>query len=253
VVTGASSGIGIELARGFARRGHRLALVARRTEPMDALAVELRAQHGIDVSVIGCDLAEESQRATLIDRLDATGQVEILVNNAGYGWLGRFENSTPAEQLRLVKVNAEAPVHLCAHWVPGMVKRGQGAVLNLSSIAGYSPLPGMTTYAAAKAFVLAFTEALHAEVRGSGVTAAVLAPGAVKTEFSPVAGGSYLADRFPGFVWTDATTVAEAGIRALERGRRHVVPGALYRVGAAVSRHAPHAPLLRLATLRRPD
>lgn len=252
-VTGASSGIGIELARGMARRGHRLALVARRTEPMEVLAAELRAEHGVEVEVMGCDLADEAARTALIEKLDATGRVEVLLNNAGYGWLGRFESSTPAEQLRLIRVNAEAPLHLCSHWVPPMVARRRGAVLNLSSIAGFAPLPGMTTYAASKAFILTFTEALHAEIRGSGVTATVMAPGAVKTEFSPVAGGGALADRFPGFVWTDTRAVAEAGLQALEKGRRRVVPGPIYRIGAAVSRHAPHGPVLRLATLRRPD
>jgi short-subunit dehydrogenase len=253
VVTGASSGIGVEFARSLARRGYSLALVARRTAPMEQLATELREDCGVTVHVLGCDLADEAERTALIEKLDTIGTVEVLINNAGYGWLGRFETSTPTEQMQLVRVNAEAPVHLCSHFVPAMVERGRGAVLNLSSIAGFAPLPGMTTYAAAKAFVLAFTEALHAEVRGTGVTVSVLAPGAVKTEFSPTAGGAHLADKFPSFVWTDTAAVAEAGIAALEKGKRRVVPGPMYKATATFSRHAPHGPVLRLATVRRPS
>lgn len=253
LITGASSGIGVEFAHGFARRGYGLGLVARRTSPMEALAAELRDRHHVDADVFGCDLAVEAERTQLIEKVDAGGRaVDILVNNAGIGWLGRFEASAVEQQLRLVRVNAEAPVHLCAHYVPQMVDRGRGAVLNLSSIAGFSPLPSMTTYAAAKAFVLSFTEALHAELRHTGVTATVLAPGAVNTEFSPTAGGAHLAERFPGFVWTDTRQVAEQGIDGLDRGKRLVVPGPLYKVAAQLSRHAPRGPLVRLAALRRP-
>jgi short-subunit dehydrogenase len=251
LVTGASSGIGVELARGLARRGHSVALVARRTDALERLAAQLRTEHDVRALVYGCDLGDVDERTTLLEKIDASGfAVEILVNNAGFGWVGRFEDGEVDHQLQLVRVNAEAPVHLCAHFIPPMVERGRGGVLNLASIAGFAPLPGMTTYSAAKAFIISFTQALRAELRGTGVTATVLAPGGVKTEFGPTAGGQDIENRIPDFAYTDVTTVAEAGINGLERGKRMVVPGALYKLGSRISHHAPRGPLLRVASFR---
>jgi uncharacterized protein len=251
LVTGASSGIGVELARGLARRGHSLGLVARRVDSLERLAAQLRDEHGVTVEVFGCDLGDAAQRTTMIEKIDGTGRaVEILVNNAGFGWVGRFEKGAVDHQLQLMRVNAEAPVHLCAHFVPAMVERGRGAVLNLSSIAGFAPLPGMTTYSGAKAHIITFTQALHAELRGTGVTATVMAPGAVKTEFATTSEGQEIDDKIPDFAHTDAKVVAEAGIKGMERGQRMVVPGVLYKIASRASHHAPRGALLRLSSFR---
>jgi short-subunit dehydrogenase len=247
LVTGASSGIGMELARGLARRGHRLGLVARRVDGLEILATELRNEHGVEVHVYGCDLADQAQRTALIEKIESTGcAVEVLVNNAGFGWVGRFDSADYARQHQLIQVNAEAPVHLCAHFIPGMVARGRGGVLNLSSIAGFAPLPGMTTYSAAKAFILTFTNALHAELRGTGVAATVMAPGAVRTGFAEASEGTQIAARIPRFAWTDVRNVAEQGLRGLEHGRRTVVPGLLYQITSHITHHMPRGLLPRM-------
>ena len=216
LVTGASSGIGADIARSLAARGHGVTLVARRTERLEALSGELSGRHQVRIETVGCDLGDLDARERMSAEIDQHGlRVEVLVNNAGFGSAGRFDRLDAGRELDMVRVNVEAVVDLCGRHVPEMVRRGRGAVLNVASAAAFQPLPRQATYAASKAFVLAFTDALHAELAGSGVTATTLCPGPVRTEFISTAGLDW--DNLPRFLWTDSTLVAEEGVRGLER------------------------------------
>jgi short-subunit dehydrogenase len=248
LVTGASSGIGAEIARALARRGHGVTLVARREERLRALATELADSHGVRAETLGCDLSDEGARTRMLARLAEFGlTVEVLVNNAGFGTSGAFTDLDQGRELELVRLNVEAVVALCGRFVGEMVERGRGAVLNLASTAAFQPLPRNATYAASKAFVLSFTDALHAEVKDAGVTATSLCPGPVRTEFVEVAGMDGAAESAPSFVWTGADFVAEEGVKGLEGGKRVVVPGKFNAAGALGGQHVPRWLLLRVA------
>jgi uncharacterized protein len=248
LITGASSGIGAEIARALARRGHGLTLVARREERLRELAAQLSDAHGVRAETVGCDLGDEGARTRMLASLAELGlQVEVLVNNAGFGTAGRFVRLYQERELELVRLNVEAVVALCGRFVPEMVERGRGAVLNLASTAAFQPLPRNATYAASKAFVLSFTDALHAELKPAGVTATSLCPGPVQTEFVEVAGMDGAAEGAPSFVWTDADFVAEQGVKGLENGKRVVVPGKLHAAVALGGQHVPRSLLLRVA------
>ena len=173
--------------------------------------------------------------------------VEVLVNNAGFGSGGLFHELDPEREVEMVQLNIEAVVALCGRFVPEMVRRRRGAVLNVASTAAFQPLPRQATYAATKAFVLSFTDSLHAEVAGMGVTTTALCPGPVKTEFADSAGIGEEAEGLPEVFWTGSPDVAEQGVRGLEKGRRVVVPGLLNRAGSLGGQHAPRSVLLRLA------
>jgi uncharacterized protein len=246
LVTGASSGIGADIARSLAGRGHGVTLVARREERLEALAGELRDRERVRVETIGCDLGDADARAQLSAQIEERGlKVEVLVNNAGFGSGGRFDRLDATRELAMVRLNVEAVVDLCGRHVPDMVRRGRGAVLNVASTAAFQPLPRQATYAATKAFVLSFTDALHEELSGAGVTATSLCPGPVKTEFFDTAGIE--AEGLPAFVLTGSADVADAGVKGLEKGRRVVVPGPLNRAGALGGQYAPRGVWLKLA------
>jgi short-subunit dehydrogenase len=246
LVTGASSGIGADVARSLAARGHGVTLVARRAERLERLAGELRDRHGVRVETVACDLGDADARQRLRAEIEERGlAVEVLVNNAGFGSAGRFDRLDPEREVEMVRLNVEAVVDLCGRYVPELVRRGRGAVLNVASTAAFQPLPRQATYAATKAFVLAFTDALHEDLAGTGVTATTLCPGPAKTEFMSNAGIDW--EGLPGFIWSESAVVAEAGVEGLERGRRVVVPGTLNRVGALGGQHAPRGLLLRVA------
>jgi uncharacterized protein len=246
LITGASSGIGADIARALAARGHGVALAARRAERLEQLADELRDRNGVRVETFGCDLGDAGARQSMRAEVDERGlRVEVLVNNAGFGSAGRFQRLDLERELEMVHLNVEAVVDLCGRYVPELVRRGRGAVLNVASTAAFQPLPRQATYAASKAFVLSFTDALHEDLAGTGVTATTLCPGPVKTEFMAEAGIDW--EGLPGFIWSDSADVAEAGVKGLERGSRLVVPGALHRAGAIGGQHAPRGLLLRVA------
>lgn len=240
LVTGASAGIGSELARGLARRGHGVTLVARRKERLRELSAELEKDHGVRAEALAGDLAEPAERDRIARELEDRGLiVEVLVNNAGFGIYEPFSVSDRERELQQVRLLVEAVVDLGARYIPPMVNRGRGAVLNVSSTAGFQALPGNGTYAAAKAYTLLHTEALHEELRGTGVTATALCPGPVRSEFQETSKPLF-ADRTPKFAWRDAKRVAEDGLRALEAGKRSVVPGGITpKVMFAANRLAP--------------
>ena len=189
LITGASAGLGLEYARLFAADKHDLVLVARRRERLDALAAELAAAHGVKVHVVTADLMEPAAPQQIVDAVAALGvEVESLVNNAGFGTNGPFWELDPAKERGMIEVNVTALVALTRAFLPGMVQRKRGRVLNIGSTAGFQPGPYMAGYYASKAFVNSFTEGLAYELRGTGVTATVSCPGATATEFALVAG-----------------------------------------------------------------
>jgi short-subunit dehydrogenase len=249
VVTGASSGIGEAIAVELARRGHQVVLVARRTDRLQVLAEKLSpAAH-----VLPADLSDRDERAGLASRIAALGLTpDILINNAGLARRATVAKSVPEQQLNLIEVDVAAVVDLCSRFLPGMVERGRGAVLNVSSLAGFYPLPGHAAYGAAKAFVLSYTESLRSELRGTGVVASALCPGPVDTEFDGVAGFSAgeRAATLPSFMWKSADEVARAAIDGLDAGKRRVVPGRANQLVAACCRFAPHEQLMPLLARR---
>lgn len=227
LVTGASAGIGRELARALADAGHGVTLVARRAERLDQLAAELRDRHGVRAETVAADLAQEAERDRVAAEVESRGlTVEILVNCAGFGIYVPFPSSDRGRELQQVRLLVEAVVDFDARYVPGMVERGRGAVINIASTAGFQPLPGNDTYAASKAFVLLHTEALHDELRGTGVTATAVSPGPVDTEFQETSDPAF-ADKLPRLVWRSPERVARDALRAARRGRRSTIPGGL--------------------------
>ncbi len=258
-MTGASSGIGAAIARELAERGHGLVLVARRKDKLDALAEELSDAHGVRAETVGCDLGKAASRQRLPARVESLGlEVAVLVNNAGFATGGPFHESDPARELEQVRVDVEAVVALTSAFLPAMVRQGRGAVLNVASTAGMQPLPYSAGYSAAKAYVLTFSEALHQEVAGAGVTVTALAPGPVSTEFWDIAGWEVSGQSFeravPRPAWVTAEQAAEAGVKGLEAGRRVVVPGLPIRAAMLATQYLPHAfklPAIEWARRRR--
>jgi short-subunit dehydrogenase len=228
LITGASAGIGEELAWVHAETGGDLILVARRQDRLDALAAAITDQHGVQVEVIAQDLSRTGAAQRLVTELDARGlQVDILINNAGLGAHGLFHESTLARQTTMPQVNITALTELTHLLVQGMVERGSGKILNVGSTAGFLPGPLQAVYYATKAFVNSFSQAIANELEGTGVTVSVLCPGPVATEFQDVAdmGG------VKGFDFAaDARSVAECGYRAMEKGRLMAVNDARLRV-----------------------
>lgn len=244
LVTGASSGIGADIARQLAEKGHGVTLLARREDKLVELADEIGRKHNVQVEVVTCDLSD----ATARDRLNELPlKVDILINNAGFGSAGNFQSLDLENEVQMVRTNVEAVVDLCGRFVPGMVRRGEGAVLNVASVAGFQPLPRQATYSASKAFVLAFTEALSSDLKGTGVTATALCPGPVKSEFMEQHEGFDSADGTPDFIWMNPEDTARAGIKGMERGKRVVVPGVGNRFSTLAGQHAPRSVLLAAA------
>jgi short-subunit dehydrogenase len=243
VITGASSGIGEEFARQFAERGHGVFLIARREDRLRKLAEEIQRDHGVRAEVAACDLGDRDDRSRLPGVVSDMGlDVDVLVNNAGFTTVGDV-HANPDRQLGMVRVNIEALVDLTTMWLPGMVERGRGAVIQVASTTGFQPIPVQATYAASKAFVLSFSEATSAELKGTGVTMTALCPGPVATEFIE-AGGFKHESPGPSFVYSTAKDVAKAAIDGAAKGKRVVIPGIGNRVGANLGRHGPRSVVL---------
>jgi short-subunit dehydrogenase len=242
LITGASSGIGAELARQLCARGHDAVLVARRRDRLEGLAVELRERHARRVDVIACDVSDADARARLSAQLDQTGMdVDVLVLCAGFGLGGPFV-SQPAERITaMVRTNVEAVMALSRLLVAPMATRRSGAVLIVSSMAGNQPMPNFGAYAATKAAITSFAESLHCELKASGVTVTALCPGGVTTEFSQVAGVTGAERRTPSALMIGPEECARAGLAGLEQGRRIVMPGRAVRLLAWFGAHAPRA------------
>lgn len=238
LITGASSGIGRELARLAARNGHDVVIVARRAERLNALAGEL-AGLGIDCTPVVADLADPAGVSLVVDAVGGR-PVDVLVNNAGIGGRGRFavERELSAD-LAMVALNVTALVHLTGSFLPRMLERRSGGILNVSSIAGSVPGPGQAVYNASKAFVSSFSQALTEETRGTGVRVTALCPGPVDTEFAAAAGYADPPTSRPLMRVESATDVAAAGWQGLAAGRAFVVPDPATRIGLQVVRVVP--------------
>jgi short-subunit dehydrogenase len=248
LITGASAGIGEATARELAARGHGVTLVARREDRLRTLAAELSDRFDIRAEAIGADLGSATARADLVRRIDELGlQVEVLVNNAGFGGGEDFADTDRELLTSMVELNCVALLDLQSAYLPQMVERGRGAVINIASTAAFQPLPGSATYAATKAFVLSLSEAVHEELKGTGVTLTAVCPGPVKTEFMDVAGLSGAEAQLPGMFWLSAESVAKSAVEAADDGKRAIVPGLLNRAGAITGQHAPRMLALPLA------
>jgi len=251
VVTGASSGIGRALACGLAARGYPLLLVARRWERLEDLATQMRVQHEVDVEVWPCDLADAEQLAHLCQELRSR-RVSVLCDNAGFTTCGPVSEADPAREAQAVAVNVTAAHELALAVLPGMLGRDEGAILMTGSAAGEQPVPSAATYAATKAFINAFAQALSVELHGTHVTCTLLAPGPVRTEFFDIGGVGRMEAITRCFSWQSPERVARDALIAMERGRRVVIPGPMAKLQAFAGRHIPRAvlfPLLRLIFL----
>jgi short-subunit dehydrogenase len=246
LVTGASAGIGEHLARRLAARGYGLVLAARRDARLQALRGELEQAHGVVVTTEAVDLADADARDALVGRLRAEGGREItgVCNNAGFGSIGPAVDVPLERDRRMLRLNVEALQQLTQAFLPRMVEQGVGAVLNVASTAAHQPVPGMAGYAATKAFVQSYSEAVHAELEGTGVSVTTLVPGFTRTEFGVAAGGQAGDTVAPEALIMDPGPVAEAGIEGMVAGRRTVVPGPANRIAILGGRLVPRTLLL---------
>lgn len=254
VVTGASSGIGADLARELVARGHGVTLVARREDRLRALADELSSSD-VRVEVVACDVGDADARARLFPEIEQRGlTVDVLVNNAGIGTIGPVVDSTPEAEIAQVRVNVEAVIDLSTRAVAQMVPRGRGAILNVGSTAGFQPFPGQSGYAATKAFVRTYTDGLRGELAGTGVTVTALHPGPVRTEFLETAGMDErtFASAFPKLLWIESREVARKGIDGLAAGRGSVIPGLQNEIPARLFEFLPRRILLPLIKNQHP-
>jgi short-subunit dehydrogenase len=230
LITGASSGIGYELANLFARDGYDLVLVARSAPKLEALASELSARHGTRALVIPADLSGAGAPDDIVRRVEDAGvTIDVLVNNAGVGLVGAFADTDPAAEMAMLQLNVGAVVALTKRLLPGMVARGRGKILNVASTAGFVPGPFMAGYYASKAYLVSFSDALANELRGTGVTVTTLAPGPTRTGFA-VAARMQSSKLFRRASVMDVGPVAQAGYRGLMRGKRLVVPGVMNKL-----------------------
>jgi uncharacterized protein len=240
LITGASAGLGAEFARQCAARGEELALVARRRDRMEALAAEI----GGKIHIFEADLAKEGAAASLIAELDAEGLiVGTLINNAGFGLGGPFADRPLGRLSEMIDLNVRTLTELCHLVLPGMRAAGKGAILNVASTAAFQPGPNMAVYYATKAYVLSFSEALHHELKDSGIKVSALCPGPTHSEFSDVADShSPTLERMK----MPAAPVVEAGLDGLDRNKAVVIPGFRNKVGAQLSRVLTRAAMRRI-------
>jgi short-subunit dehydrogenase len=241
LITGASAGLGVEFARQLSKRGHALVVAARRKERLEELAAELG-----NARTVAIDLSEADAAAKLMRDIEATGeQVDLLVNNAGFGLIGRFAEADGKRLRQMIDLNVGTLTDLCRAVAPGMIERKSGAILNVASTAAFQPGPKMAVYFATKAFVLSLTEALHEELKPHRVKVSCLCPGPTRTEFGDVAGfgGNSMFDR----VAMNAPEVVEAGLKGLDRNQAVVVTGWINKIGAVSTRFAPRPVVRKIA------
>lgn len=248
VVTGPTAGIGHAFAERLAARGHDLLLVARDAARLEAVGAALAARHGVHVETWPGDLADDATAARLAEALAARPRVDVLVNNAGFGTLGRFTTADAARQADMVTLHCLAPLRLARAVLPGMTARGAGAIVNVASVAAFMTAPGNATYSGTKAFLQLWSEGLAGELWGTGVRVQALCPGFTRTEFH--ARMRFAPEQVAGWLWMTPAEVVDASLRALDRGGPvTVVPGWLYRLVIAAVRHLPLR--LRAATVGR--
>lgn len=243
VITGASSGIGEQLAIQLAAQGYPLILIARRVDRLQALATQLQQQYGVAVTLRPCDLADHTARHQLIDELRQQ-DISILCNNAGFATFGRLHELDAAREREEVELNVVAVHDLTLALLPGMVSRKSGAILIVGSTSGHQPTPANATYAATKAFANSFAESLHSELQGTGVSCTLLAPGPTKTGFTEVAGITKIDGAGGSLVWVTAERVARQAIEGMAANRRIVIPGFIAQAQTLGGRYTPRVILL---------
>jgi short-subunit dehydrogenase len=246
LITGASGGIGLDLARLFAEGGYDVVLVARTESKLKELATELSSKHGVSARAMAADLADPAAPAQLMERLKAEGvQVDVLVNNAGYGGYGPFAETDLDAELKMIQVNISALTALSKAVLPGMLARKSGRILNVASTAAFQPGPLMAVYYATKAYVLSFSEALANETQGTGVTVTCLCPGPTKTGFQQQAKMEE-SKLVKGKVMMDSLTVARSGYEALHQGQAVIIPGFMNKMMAQSVRFLPRSAITRI-------
>ena len=246
LVTGASMGIGLELARQFASHGHDVVLVARHRETLEAVAARLETESGISAHVIVADLSERNAPQSLFDEVrSAQLQIDFLVNNAGFGLGGEFSSTDLDRELDIIQVNMAALTHVTKLFLPQMIERRNGRIMQLASIAAFQPGPMMAVYYASKAYVLSFSQALSEELRDSGVTVTALCPGPTATNFAATARVSN-SMVFAKTGVASASDVASYGYSAMMRGKRIAIPSMRDRVMVQIQRIAPRAMVTRI-------
>jgi short-subunit dehydrogenase len=246
LITGASGGIGLELARIHASKGDNLVLVARSAEKLSEIKSELEAKYHVEVHFMGKDLSLPHAAKKVFD--EVTGHnlaIDYLVNNAGFGDFGLFEYSQWEKQESMISLNVTCLTHLTWLFIPHMIKRGGGKIMNVSSLAAFTPGPTMSVYFATKAYVLSFSEALNNELKDKGITVTALCPGSVRTKFHEVALGdpSLVRDR----EMMSASEAAETGYKAMMKGTSVVIPGLKNSILAFASRFAPRETVVSAA------
>ena len=254
LITGASSGIGRELARVFAREGYSLILVARTAERLEELAAEFKVKYGTQSVVLPMDLSQTDAADQIWEKLSpAQRRLDVLVNCAGFGTFGKFWEGDTAQELGQLQVNIVTATHLIRLFLPEMVRRRSGHILNIGSVAGFQPGPYMPIYYASKAYLLSFSEAIAEQLKDTGVTMTLVAPGAVVTDFARRTGGGVSPERdgeYHGWVYNlvnmQADAVAEYSYKAMRQGRRLAIPGAVNRLVPLLSRLLPRKALTRI-------
>ena len=246
LVTGASSGIGQEIAVQLGMSGVSMVVVARRADRLEALAARFK-----NVEVIVADLSTSDGVAQVEARIVDSSKIpiDLVVNNAGFGSSGLMHEIDLERLSREIGVNVLALTRLSHAAIKAMVPNGRGYLLNVSSVASFQPGPRAAVYSATKAYVTSFTEALHEELRGTGIRVTALCPGFTRTEFSDVSGTNSISSQVPNFAWLEATDVAHEGLRAVTRGKALCIPGALYKGVSAFSNSSPRSLVRRITSL----
>ncbi|HMG71001.1 MAG TPA: SDR family oxidoreductase [Gemmatimonadaceae bacterium] len=253
LITGGSGGIGFQIARVLARKGFDLVLVSRKRDALEAAAGQLEGKYGVRVHVFAADLRRSEAPQAIFDFLQNENiPIEVLVNNAGFGLLGAFADTKLQRELEMIQVNITALTHLTKLFLPAMIKRRSGRVLNVASTAAFQPGPLMAVYYATKAYVLSFSQALAEELRNKGVTVTALCPGPTATEFAASANVGKSGGRsglFAAFGVADADDVAKFGVAAMMHGKRVAIPGIKNKIIAQASRITPRAVSTRITRM----
>lgn len=241
LITGASSGIGEAFAEAYAKQGVDLVLVARSKDKLDAIAARLSKKYGsCRIEVITADLSQQYPGAALLKQVKVLGlEIDVLVNNAGFGFASNFHNDENQRQREMISLNVGAVVDLAQTFLPAMLERGSGAIINIASVAGFQPTPFMTVYGATKAFVLSFSEGLWAEYCSKGIAVIAVCPGPVDTGFFEATGNASLRKAIPSRSMLSADAVVESTLKALRQGKSHVVPGAAMKLVSLLPRLMP--------------
>lgn len=244
VITGSSSGLGAQFARQFAARGYDLILIARRKDRLESLAASLHSEFNVIVTVCPADLSLSTDLDLILSLLKSTPNIDVLVNNAGFGIFHSFVKTDPQKALTLLNLHMVAPVMLCQSVLPGMVTRKKGTIINVSSIAGIFPVHSVL-YGSSKKFLITFSESLAEEYRNSGITVQALCPGFVKTEFHDTPEyARFSRKNIPGFLWMVPEQVTRESLLCLERDKVICIPGRFYRFIAVLARNSATAGLI---------